>query len=130
MFLSYRNQSADLLCKSTDGFYMMETLAIKGITEDHDGHETSIAILEPTCFKSINPTCIDNFLTSKKARFMNTLTYEDGISDHHKLTERMLRSTFPKGNPKKIFYRSYKNFDNEKFKKNQSFYFAFKTTLD
>ena len=49
---------------------------------------------------------------------MNTLTYEDGISDHHKLTERMLRSTFPKGNPKKIFYRCYKNFDNEKFKKN------------
>ena len=52
----------------------------------------------------------------------------------------MLRSTFAKRKPKKIFYHCYKNFDNKKFeeelKKNlsskldfESFNFAFKMTL-
>ena len=47
----------------------------------------------------------------------------------------------PKVNLKKIFYRCYKNFDNEKFEEElkkhlssvldfESFYLAFKTTLD
>ena len=46
---------------------------------------------------------------------MKTLTFETGISDNHKLIGTMLRSTFAKGKPKKMFYRSYKNFDNKKF---------------
>ena len=43
-------------------------------------HELCTLISEPTCFKSINPTCIDNFLTNKKTRFMKTLTFEAGVS--------------------------------------------------
>ena len=31
MFPSYRNQSVDLLSKQLTGFYMMETLVIKGL---------------------------------------------------------------------------------------------------
>ena len=80
-------------------------------------HELCTLISEPTCFKSINPTCIDNFLTNKKTRFMKTLTFETGVSDHHKLIGTMLRSTFAKGKPKKMFYRCYRNFDNKKFEK-------------
>ena len=41
-----------------------------------EDHELSALILEPTCFKTINPTCIYSFLASKKTRFMNTLTFE------------------------------------------------------
>ena len=36
---------------------------------------------------------------------MNTLTFETGVSDYHKLI----------GKPKKILYRCYKNFDDKKF---------------
>ena len=72
---------------------------------------------------------------------MNTLTFETGLSDHHKFIGTMLRSTFAKGKPKKIFYRCYKNCDNEKFEEElkkhlssvldfESFHLAFKTTLD
>ena len=72
---------------------------------------------------------------------MNTLTFEMGVSDHHKLIGTMLTSTCARGKPKKIIYRCYKNFDYEKFeeelKKNlssvldfESFNLAFKTTLD
>ena len=60
-------------------------------------------ISEPRCFKSINQICIDNFVTSKKIRFMNTLIFETGVSDHHKLIETMLRFIFVKGKPKKYF---------------------------
>ena len=34
---------------------------------------------------------------------MKTLTFETGVSDHHKLIGTMLRSTFAKGKPKKCF---------------------------
>ena len=39
-------------------------------------------------------TYVDNFLTSKKIRFMNTLTHETGVSDHLKFIGTMLRYTF------------------------------------
>ena len=92
---------------------------------------------EPTCFKSINPTCIDNFLTNKKTCFMKTVTFETGVTDHRKLIGMMVRSTFAKGKPKKMFYRCYRNFDNKKFEEElqkhipsvsdfESFQFAFK----
>ena len=42
------------------------------LSELIDDHELCTLISEPTCFKSINPTCIDNFLTNKRTRFMKT----------------------------------------------------------
>ena len=80
-----------------------------------EDHELSALLSEPTYFKSINPTCIANFLTSKKTHFMKTLPFETGVSDHHKLIGTKQRSVFPKGKPKKLFYRCYKNFGNETF---------------
>ena len=62
-------------------------------------HKICTLISEPTtCFKSVNPTCIDNFLTSKKTRFMKTLTFE---TEHLIITGTMLRSIFAKGKPEK-----------------------------
>ena len=46
---------------------------------------------------------------------MKTLTFETSVSDHHKLIETMLGSTFAKEKPKKMFYRWYKNFENKRF---------------
>ena len=111
------------------------------LSELIDDLELCTLMSEPTCFKSINPTCIDNFLTNKKTRFTKTLTFETGVSDRHKVIDAMLRSTFAKGKPKKIFYRCYKNFDNKKFEEEvqkqllsvsdfESFQFAFKVILN
>ena len=66
------------------------TLDNPNFNELIEDHELFALISEPTCFKVINPTYIDNFLTSKKSRFMNTLTFETGLSDHHKLIRTML----------------------------------------
>ena len=63
------------------------------------------------------------------------------MSDHHKLIGTMLRSTFSKGKPKKMFYRCYKNFYNKRFEEElqqqlpsvsdfESFQFAIKVILN
>ena len=57
----------------------------------------------PTCYKSINPTCIDLILTNKKNHFMKSAAFEIGLSDHHKLTTTILRKTISKSNSKKTF---------------------------
>ena len=55
----------------------------------------------PTCYESINITCIDLILTNKKNHFMKSATFETGLSDHHKLITTILRKTISKGNSKK-----------------------------
>ena len=55
----------------------------------------------PTCYKSINPTCIDLILTNKKNHFMKSATFETGLFDHHELITTILRKTISKGNSKK-----------------------------
>ena len=62
----------------------------------------------PTCYKSINPTCIDLILNNKKNDFMKSPTFETGLSDPHKLTTTILRKIISKGNSKKMFHRDYK----------------------
>ena len=55
----------------------------------------------PACYESINPTCIDLILTNKKNLLMNSVTFETGLSDHHKLTTTIFRRAISKGNSKK-----------------------------
>ena len=69
---------------------------------------------DPTCFKSSNPSCIDNFYTNKNTEF-NSSTVKAGISDHHSLICTMLSSTVGKGLPKFIYCRSYNNYNKEQF---------------
>ena len=68
-----------------------------------EDHELYNLISEPTCFKSINPTCFDNFLTNKKTRFMKTHIFETDMSDHHKFIGVIITPTLAKGRPNKIF---------------------------
>ena len=70
----------------------------------------------PTCFKSPeNPSCIDLLLTNTKNNFDETVALESCLSDFHKLVVSVLKSYFKKEDPKVIYYRDYKYFDNEMF---------------
>ena len=80
-----------------------------------DMFELNHLIKDPTCFKNSNPSCIDNFYTTKKTVFFNSSTVEIGISDHHSLICTMLRSTFCKDPAKFIYYRSYNNYNKDYF---------------
>ena len=74
-------------------------------------------VKDKTCFKSIeNPSCIDLVLTNNSHSFQHTQAICSGLSDYHKMVVTVLKNTFRKSKPKEIFYRTYKNFDNEKFK--------------
>ena len=72
-------------------------------------------ILKPTCFKGLLPSTIDLLLTYHKQSFMRSNVYETVISGHHKMIMSVLRKTFAKGKPKTVFYRCYKNFDQDSF---------------
>ena len=72
-------------------------------------------ISSPTCFQSINPTCIDLILTDQEDSFSNSNTCEVGISDHHHLVSTMLNKKILKGSTKTLFYRDYKKFEETKF---------------
>ena len=75
-------------------------------------------VKENTCFKSIeNPSCVDLFLTNCCKSFQNTFATSTGISDFHKMTVTVLKTTFKKVKPKEIIYRAFRNFDRNIFTK-------------
>ena len=80
-----------------------------------DIFELNHLIKDPTCFKSSSPSCIDNFHTNKNTMFFNLSTVETGIPDHHSLICTILCSIFCKGPSKFIYYKSYNNYNKDKF---------------
>ena len=74
-------------------------------------------VKESTCYKNIeNPSSIDLFLTNTALSFQNTTTVETGLSDFHKMAVTVMKTTFPKAQPRIIYYRDYKNFELSKFR--------------
>ena len=64
-------------------------------------------VKEPTCFKNTeNPSCIDLFITNSYRSFQHTTTVTTGLSDFHKMTVTVLKTTYPKAEPKIISYRT------------------------
>jgi exonuclease III len=75
-------------------------------------------VKEPTCFKSIvNESLIDVILVSKPQRFNESLVFDTGLSDCHKMINISTKLHAPKREPRKILYRSFKRFDESAFRK-------------
>ena len=73
-------------------------------------------VKEATCFKNVhNPSCIYLILTNRPLSFQNTNVIETGLSDFHKLTLTVMKSTFQKQVPKIFHFRNYKRCDNTLF---------------
>ena len=73
-------------------------------------------VKEPTCYKTETQRCIDLILTNRNQSMQHTTAIETGLSDFHKMVVTVLKTTFPKQGPSIINYRSYKNFDQTRFK--------------
>ena len=58
---------------------------------------------------------IDLILTNKPQSFQITNVTETGVSDCHKLITTFMKSYISRLKPKNVHYRSYKNFNEEKF---------------
>jgi len=73
-------------------------------------------VKEPTCFKNPeNPSCIDLYITNSYRSFMKTTTVSTGLSDFHKMTVTVMKSTFPKSEPKMVRYRDFAKYKKEEF---------------
>ena len=87
----------------------------KNLKDFYDLNQHEHLILKPTCYKGKIPSAIDLIITNHKTSFMKSDTCETGLSDHHEFVYSFLRKTFAKGKPKTIYYRCFKNFDQNKF---------------
>ena len=70
----------------------------------------------PTCFKSVNGSTIDLFLTTNKYLFKKKSSFETGISDDHHLIATVLKTTYERLPPKLLTYRSYEHSWNDSLK--------------
>ena len=68
-------------------------------------------VKDPTCYaRPENPSCLDLFITNSYRSFQNTITISAGISDCHKMVLTVMKSTFPKPQPRVITYRDYSSY--------------------
>ena len=84
---------------------------ITGINDFLASHEANNLVKDFTCFKNPNnPSCIDLFLTNSYRSFMKTITISTGLSDFHNMIVTVLRTKFPKREPKVLLYRDLSKF--------------------
>ncbi len=74
-------------------------------------------IESPTCFKSENGTLIDPIIVRNRYRFQSPINVTCGYSDWHNMVGCITKLQVPPQKPKTIIYRSYKNFKEDKFRK-------------
>ena len=68
-------------------------------------------ICVPTCYKNPdNPSCIDLILTNSPGSFQSSCAIETGLSDFHKMTVTVMKTSFQKLKPRVIIYRDYDSF--------------------
>ena len=65
-----------------------------------------------------NPSCINLILTNNPNGFQNSGVIETGLSDFHKMTLTVVKTTFQKLKPSIIHYRDYRKLSNGKFQEN------------
>ena len=71
----------------------------------------------PTCHKNPqNLSCIDLILTNSPLSFQSSGVIETGLSDFHKMTVTVMKTTFEKSDPKIIHYRDYRRYNSYSFR--------------
>ena len=78
-------------------------------------YDLSIITKGKTCTTWGHESSLDIILTNKPKSHMHTTSLELGISDFHKMSLTILKSQLSRLKPRKITYRSYKNFNVEHF---------------
>ena len=72
-------------------------------------------IKKETCIKKSHKSTIDLILASKPLSFQSSSVIEIGLSDYHKLIPTFVKSHFTRLSPKAVYYRNFKNFDENSF---------------
>ena len=72
-------------------------------------------IKKETCIKKSHKSTIDLILASKPLSFQSSSVIEIGLSDYHKFIPTFVKSHFTRLSPKAVYYRNFKNFDENSF---------------
>ena len=73
-------------------------------------------VKDPTCFKNPeNPSSIDMFITNSNGSFQKTATISTGLSDFHKMIVTVMKTTYPKADPKIKHYRNFSKYNKKYF---------------
>ncbi len=73
-------------------------------------------ITSPTCFKTQEGTLLDPVIVTNKSRFQNPINVHCGYSDYHNMVGCVTKLKIPPQEPQVIKYRSYKTFNEDKFR--------------
>ena len=84
------------------------------LTDLCDTFDLKQTVKNPTCFKSIeNPSLLDVILTNCPKSLTTTINLPLGISDFHNYISAATKINGPSNEPKVIYYRSFKKFNND-----------------
>ena len=73
-------------------------------------------IKDKTCFKNpTEPTCIDLIVTNRPKCFQDTVVFETGLSDFHKMSITVMKMYYTKQKPSIVHYRKFTNFCDDSF---------------
>ncbi len=112
-FCKYENivimgdENADLLKNCSDA---------KLVRETYDNFDMVNVITDPTCFVKDSKTLIDHLITNRPKSIIKQGTISTGVSDVHKMIYAILPGKIDICSPKTIYYRSYKQFDEQCFR--------------
>ena len=115
-YLDLVSKSLNVLVKEFENVLMLGDFNAQStnanIKDFCDTYGLKHLITKPTCFKNVqNPTCIDLIMTNSPSSFQNSLCFETGVSDYHKLIVTVLRGSYRKLAPIKICHRNYNKFN-------------------
>ena len=88
------------------------------LSEVCDTYDLKQIVKGSTCYKSTDhPTLLDVILTNDSRSIKQTLNLSIGISDFHNYISAATRMFCPSNEPRMIYYRSFKKFDEESYKR-------------
>ena len=72
---------------------------------------------KPTCYKNTTTSlCVDLISINRPRSFQNSCTFKTWLSDFHKMTLTVLKSSFAKQKPRVLNYCNYKFFNDTLFR--------------
>ena len=124
-FFSEFNKCVDMATKKYENIVIMgdinidtdndKAAGLNKMSEFCDIFNLDNLIRGNTCVTIRHASSIDVILTNKKCSFKNSGTVATGVSDFHKMVLTTMTAYYKRLKPNKIQYRSYKNFNKQKF---------------
>ena len=113
-------KNLDLLLSKYDNFMLIGDLNAErtevAVSNFCEIYNLKHLIKDKTCFKNpAKPSCIDLIVTNGPKCFQDTVVFEIGLSDFHKMSVTVMKMYYAKQKPSIVHYRKFKNFCNDSF---------------